>query len=88
MINKLTYGAKKSRTIRVSILDMIIGGIVTASPVAIEVFSSAPVVTKDSPLSVWLVFGITILSGVYKLWSGGYHAWLRYQTTGAIGENK
>jgi len=88
MVTKLVDSVKKSRTIRLSILDIVVGGVVSAAPVAIEIFSTTPVITKDSPLSTWMIFGVTMLSGLYKLWSGGYHAWLRYNTTGAIGENK
>jgi len=86
MITKLMNGAKKSRTIRLSLLDCVIGGVVSAGPVAIQTLSSAPLLTPDSPMSVKIIFYVTIISGVYKLISGGYHAYLRFDTHGSVGE--
>lgn len=86
MINKLVDGAKKSRTIRLSLVDAVVGGMVAAAPVAIQTFSSAPPITGDSPATVIIIYAVTIISGVYKLLSGGYHAYLRFDTHGAVGE--
>ena len=76
---------KKSRTLDLAAFEGIYGAMIAAAPAALSGLSAAPIITDDSQLPTLILYYGTMCVGVSKILLAGVHAYLRFKTTGAVG---
>jgi hypothetical protein len=70
---------KGSRTLDLALFEAIYGGVIAAAPEAFGVITGAPVDNK-------IVYYGCLVVGASKFILAGVHAYLRFDTTGPVGE--